>query len=85
MEHFIKITNLIGIQVLLIARLQDNCGSTITDCVIVQWYDSCAEETLWDCQHLMLIDKYSAIPIGSVDHSVHIIPRYGHTNKYLVN
>jgi hypothetical protein len=53
---------------------------------IVQWYENCEDEDYHlGCPKLKLIESYSMIPIASIDRSIHIVPRFGKSNEYLVN
>jgi hypothetical protein len=39
----------------------------------------------YDCPHLKLIEMFTLIAIESIIELVHIIPRFGKENEYLVN
>jgi len=71
---------------LLILKFYTASGSEPLDFALVRWYDQVDEITeLWGCSRVKLIDQYSCIPLESVDQTVHIVPRFGKNNEYLVN
>ena len=55
------------------------------ECAIVQWYENATPTSIWGCSLLTHLESFSAVPIDSIDHSVHLIPRFGRTNEYWVN
>jgi hypothetical protein len=73
-------------QVLLILKFYTASGREPLDFALVRWYDKIDEITeIWGCPRVKLIDQYSCIPLESVDQTVHIVPRFGKENEYLVN
>jgi hypothetical protein len=57
---------------------------------LIQWYDfkhknSIKKHFLYECPWLELLESFDCIPIDSISHLVHIIPRFDLTNEFLVN
>ena len=74
---------------LLRLKLQINSCEQSYDFALIQWYDFKyqAKNRLFkhDCLHLKLIEMFTLIAIESIIELVHIIPRFGKDNEYLVN
>ena len=71
---------------MLILKFYTASGSEPLDFALVHWYDQVDEMTeLWGCPRVKLINQYSCIPLESIDQTVHIVPRFGKENEYLVN
>ncbi|GET59161.1 hypothetical protein GLOIN_2v1848756 [Rhizophagus irregularis DAOM 181602=DAOM 197198] len=53
---------------------------------LVRWFDIITEEPeLYGCPQLYYTKEYNTIPIGSINQEVHIVPRFGKVNRYLLN
>ncbi|GET59973.1 hypothetical protein GLOIN_2v1776597 [Rhizophagus irregularis DAOM 181602=DAOM 197198] len=53
---------------------------------LVRWFDIITEEPeLYGCPQLYYTKEYNTIPIGSINQKVHIVPRFGKVNRYLLN
>src|SRR5687767_13234376 len=53
---------------------------------LVRWFDIITEEhELYGCPQLYYTKEYNTIPIGSINQEVHIVPRFGKVNRYLLN
>ena len=53
---------------------------------LVCWYDIDSDEPLlYGCPHLYYTKEYNAIPVGSINQMVHIVPRFGIENRFLLN
>ena len=53
---------------------------------LVHWYDIVLREPeLYGCPQLYYTKEYNAIPIGSINQEVHIVPRFNKENRYLLN
>jgi hypothetical protein len=74
---------------LLRLKIKINSYEQSYDLALVQWYDFKyqAKNRLfkYDCPHLKLVEMFTLIAIESIIELVHIIPRFGKENEYLVN
>ncbi|UZO26041.1 uncharacterized protein OCT59_018290 [Rhizophagus irregularis] len=53
---------------------------------LVRWFDIIMEEPeLYGYPQLYYTKKYNTIPISSINQEVHIVPRFGKVNRYLLN
>jgi hypothetical protein len=53
---------------------------------LVRWYDiKTTEPELYGCPQLIYTEEYNTIPIGSISAEVHIVPRFGKENCFLLN
>jgi hypothetical protein len=53
---------------------------------LVRWYDiHTTEPDLYDCPQLYYTKEYNAIPVGSINQEVHIVPRFEKENRFLLN
>ncbi|PKB93577.1 hypothetical protein RhiirA5_440901 [Rhizophagus irregularis] len=53
---------------------------------LVRWFDIITEESeLCGCPQLYYTKEYNTIPISSINQEVHIVPRFGKVNHYLLN
>jgi len=68
-------------------KIQINLYEHSYDLALVQWYDfkHQTKHQLYDCPHLKLIEMFTLVAIESIIELVHIIPRFGKENEYLVN
>jgi len=68
-------------------------GHDLINLILLRWYDVWSPEEeivderqeLYGCPRLWLTDQYTCVYLDSVDISVHIVPRNGIENEYLVN
>lgn len=53
---------------------------------LVRWYDiDLTEHEKYGCPQLYYTEEYNAIPIGSINQGVHIVPRFDKENRFLLN
>ena len=54
---------------------------------LIQWYDFKSQTHLYmyRCPHIKLKELYNFVVIETIQDVVHIVPRFGKTNKYFVN
>jgi hypothetical protein len=53
---------------------------------LVRWYDiEQKEPQLYGCPQLYYTKEYNAIPVGSINQIVHIVPRFNEKNLFLLN
>ncbi|KAF0400964.1 zn-finger domain-containing protein [Gigaspora margarita] len=59
---------------------------------MVKWYDYCEQNEadpepteIYGCPRLMMLQDYSIVPLNSISHAVHIIPRFHKKNQFLMN
>lgn len=53
---------------------------------LVRWYDiNITGPELYGCPQLYYTEEYNAIPVGSIDQEVHIVPRFDKENCFLLN
>lgn len=74
---------------LLRLKIKINLCEQSYDLALVQWYDfkyqAKSRLLKYDCPHLKLIEMFTLISIESIVELVHIVPRFGKENEYLVN
>ena len=52
---------------------------------LVRWYDiDLTEHEKYGCPQLYYTEEYNAIPIGSINQGVHIVPRFDKENRFLL-
>jgi hypothetical protein len=54
---------------------------------LVQWYDFKLKRTpyKYECAYIKLTDIYNIVEIEAIHDIVHVIPRFGKKNEYLIN
>ncbi len=59
---------------------------------MVKWYNYCEpkrgdrESTeIYGCPRLRMLQEYNVVPLDSISHAVHIIPRFHKENQFLMN
>ena len=54
---------------------------------LIQWYDFKLEKTLYKYRYayIKLTDIYNIVEIEAIYDIVHVIPRFGKKNEYLIN
>ena len=70
-------------------KIQVNSYEQSYDLALIQWYDfkyqAKSQLFKYNCPHLKLIEMFTLIAIESIIELVHIIPRFGKENEYLVD
>ncbi|CAG8700474.1 38379_t:CDS:2 [Gigaspora margarita] len=74
-------------KVLLLLQLTYN--NATYPLILVQWYDFKYQDSRrhykYDNPYIKLLEEFNLVPLNFLQHEVHIIPRFGHTNSYYVN
>ena len=74
---------------LLRLKIQIRNKKEIYELALIQWYEFKYQTKnrlfKYECPHLKLIEIFTLVAIDSIIESVHIIPRFGKENEYLVN
>jgi hypothetical protein len=54
---------------------------------LIRWYDFKLEKTpyKYGCAYMKLTDIYNIVEIEAIYDIVHVIPRFGKKNEYLIN
>jgi hypothetical protein len=70
--------------------LADNLHNTTNfTFAIIKWYDYCEQDNeeseICGCPILTMSNDYDIVPLDSITHAVHIIPRFHKNNQFLVN
>ena len=53
---------------------------------LIRWYDiNTTKPELYGCPQLYYTKEYNTILIGSINQMVHIVPRFGKKNHFLLN
>jgi len=60
------------------------------DLALIQWYDFKIQTTQdklykYQCPWLTLLESFDFVPIDSISHIVHIVPRFDKKGEYFVN
>ena len=64
------------------------CGSSKEpyELALVRWYEIDPDEPqLYGCSQLYYAEECNAIPIGSINQMVYIVPRFNEENRFLLN
>lgn len=73
-------------KVLLIFKFLRGSFKEPYELALVRWYDINTEKTeLYGCPLLYYTEEYNTIPIGSINQTVHIVPRFNEENEFLLN
>jgi hypothetical protein len=72
--------------VLLLFKFFRGSSKEPYELALVRWYDIHATEpNLYGCPQLYYTEEYNAIPVGSINQEVHIVPRFNKNNRFLLN